>query len=155
MTWGTLAAVGVSALLAAKPEALVLIKIFGSIYLLYLSFKSLLKMRASHAYNRLNSNYSKHTSFLKGYGIHMSNPEAMMGWIAIISLGVNETSPELAPYYIVCGCVLIAIAIYSSYAYLFSSNMIANMYSRFDKIIEGIFASIFGFASVTLLMTVA
>jgi len=154
ITWGTLAAVGVSALMASKPEALVFIRIFGSIYLIYLSLKSFSKIFSRPKIKAEISYTSNHISFLKGYGIHMSNPEAMMGWIAIISLGVNKDSPEFAPFYIVLGCIMIAVTIYSSYAYLFSTSRITTIYTKFSKAIEGVFVLIFGFAGISLFLTV-
>lgn len=155
LTWGSLGAVGVSTLLVATPNALTFIKIFGGVYLLFLACKSFLKVFVTRKDKSVNYlNITKRISFLKGYGIHMSNPEAMMGWIAIISLGVNETSPKLAPLYIVSGCVLIAIVTYGSYAFLFSSEKIANLYLKLYKVIESLFTLIFGFAGITLLMTV-
>ena len=43
LTWGTLGVIGVSAILALNPSALIIIKLFGGGYLMFLSLSSLKK----------------------------------------------------------------------------------------------------------------
>ena len=44
LTWGTLGVIGVSAILALNPSALIIIKLFGGGYLMFLSLSSLKKL---------------------------------------------------------------------------------------------------------------
>ncbi len=154
VTWGTLASIGVSAFLAAEPNAVGFIKVFGGVYLLYLAVKAFNRMLNSRKNTNLSKQPVKRLSFIKGYLIHMSNPEAMLGWIALITLGLKASSPELAPFYIVGGCVLIGIFVYGANAYLFSAKKISEIYMRYSRFAEAAFTIIFGFAGATLLISV-
>lgn len=154
MTWGTLASVGVSAFLAAKPNAVGVIKVFGGVYLLYLAFKAFIRMLALLPKDNLSRQPFTRISFIKGYCIHMTNPEAMLGWIALITLGIKSNSPALAPFYIVGGCLVIGIMVYGANAYLFSTNKIIETYRCYRRAIEAVFTVVFGFAGATLLISV-
>lgn len=154
VTWGTLATLGVSTFLAAEPNTVGFIKIFGGIYLLYLAFKAFNRMLKSPKMVVLSKLSVTRISFIKGYLIHMSNPEAMLGWIALITLGLKPNSPAFASFFIVVGCVLIGIFVYGAYAYLFSAKRINEVYMNYSRFIEAVFTIIFGFAGMTLLISV-
>ena len=97
-TWGILSAIGVSAMIAAHAGAIVVIKIAGGMYLLYLAWRSgrsaLRKDAALHA-----ASVSAHQSFgriyMRGYLMHLTNPKAIMGWTAIMALGLTPGAPRL------------------------------------------------------------
>ena len=93
-------------------------------------------------------------SIFKGYTVHMTNPEAMMGWIALITLGLPENAPPTAPLLILGGCFLIAVSVYSSYAIFFSYKKAMHFYDLYGRFFEGLFFFIFAFASLTLLNNV-
>jgi len=84
----------------------------------------------------------------------MTNPEAMMGWIALITLGLTEEAPPSAPLMILAGCFAIAIFLYSLYAVLFSYKKVMQFYDLYGRILEGLFSLIFAFASLTLFLNV-
>lgn len=151
VTWGTLAAVGVSALLAVLPGAVVGIRIFGGIYLAFLAYGSVVRVIKKPELHAPAINKNKQLFYLKGYGVHMSNPEAMLGWIAIISIGMTENAPRFASFYIVAGCVAIAIVVYNSYAFLFSIGKISSLYQRVRVYFDVVFAILFALAAYKLL----
>lgn len=153
ITWGTLSVIGVSALLAFNPDIIFFIQLFGGGYLMYLSLSSLKKALQKKDLKKLETKNFSRASIFKGYAVHMTNPEAMMGWIALITLGLTENAPKLAPVMILAGCFAIAISVYSFYAVLFSYKKVRQFYNIYGRILEGLFFLIFAFASMTLFMS--
>jgi threonine efflux protein len=120
LTWGVLAAIGVSALIAGHPGALHAIKIVGGLYLLFLAWRSARSaMRADMPAPKAAA--SGRRTFLRGYLMHITNPKAILSWTAIIALGLRPDAPMLLVYAIIIGCGLISLLINQGYAALFSS----------------------------------
>lgn len=153
-TWGTLGVLGVSAILALNSNAIIVIQVFGGGYLMYLSLSSLKKALEKPLFRKVKTKTFGRATILKGYTVHMTNPEAMMGWIALITLGLTEDAPPTAPIMILAGCFAIAIFLYSLYAVLFSYKKVMQFYDLYGRILEGLFCLIFAFASLTLFLNV-
>ena len=105
-TWGILSAIGVSAMIAAHAGAIVVIKIAGGMYLLYLAWRSgrsaLRKDAALHA-----ASVSAHQSFgriyMRGYLMHLTNPKAIIGWTAIMRARFDTRCTASGPGCHACG----------------------------------------------------
>ncbi|MEI4263862.1 LysE family translocator [Roseovarius sp. D0-M9] len=90
--WGLSAATGVSAILARYAEALIVLKIFGGVYLLYLAFRA---GRSALSYDlatsagppRDNTSPTSAAFFRHGLITHLANPKAVLAWIAFVTLG--------------------------------------------------------------------
>ena len=85
MTWGILAVLGLSAVLAAYAPTLYVIKIAGGLYLLYLAWRSArsaLQAGEAAARSEPTTKVSAARTFLRGYLMHLTNPKAILGWIA-------------------------------------------------------------------------
>ena len=155
-TWGILSAIGVSAMIAAHAGAIVVIKIAGGMYLLYLAWRSgrsaLRKDAALHA-----ASVSAHQSFgriyMRGYLMHLTNPKAIMGWTAIMALGLTPDAPRLVMAAMLAGCLLISFTLNCGYALAFSTTPMINGYRRSRRWIEGVLAGLFAVAGLKLLMT--
>lgn len=154
ITWGVLGVIGVSAILALNPNAIIFLKLFGCGYLMYLSLSALKKAIKNNNFQIIKNSTFGRPSILKGYAVHMTNPEAMMGWAALITLGLTENAPPNAPLLILMGCFTIAITVYSSYAILFSYKKVMSVYDLYGRFFEGLFFLIFAFASMTLFFSV-
>ncbi len=150
LTWGTSAAIGVSALLAAFPNGVTAIQLFGGCYLSYLAYCSGIRVLTTPEIKPPDLDWKKRYFYLKGYTVHMSNPEAMLGWIAIMSMGLTDDAPEFAPVYIVSGCISIALVVYNCYAYFFSVEKIASFYLSVRRVVDTLFAAFFAFAAFKL-----
>jgi threonine efflux protein len=155
-TWGLLAAAGVTALIAANANALYAIKIAGGLYLLYLAWRSgrsamrrdvvvvAAQISEQHDYKRI---------YLRGYLMHLTNPKAILGWTAIIALGLPPNAPREVIYAILAGCLLISATLNCSYALAFSTTPMVQGYRRARRWIEGGLAGLFTFAGIKLLAT--
>jgi threonine efflux protein len=150
LTWGILAAIGVSALVVAHPGALYAIKIIGGLYLLFLAWRSARSaMRADMPPPK--AAVSGHRTYLRGYLMHLTNPKAILSWTAIIALGLRPDAPVAIVYAIIIGCLLISLLINQGYAILFSSAPMIAGYRRIRRRAEACLAAFFAFASFKLL----
>lgn len=155
--WAILAATGVSAVLTAYAQALVILKIAGGIYLLYLAFRAgrsamkpvsdAVKRSAERGTLRYRSLYRQ------GVLMHIGNPKAIMSWIAIISLGVRQDTPAGGLPAIVGGCVFLGVMVFGGYAIVFSTASMIALYARLRRWIEGVLSAVFAVAGLKLLVS--
>jgi len=153
--WATLAATGISAVLAASAQALFVIKIVGGVYLLYLAFRtgrSALKRGTGFANvqtGRATPRYR--VLYRQGVLMHIGNPKAVLAWMAIMSLGLGESASDGTLPAIIGGCALLGVMVFGGYAIAFSTAPMIALYARLRRWIEGTVAVVFGVAGVKLL----
>ncbi len=156
--WAALTATGLSAVLATYANALFVIKIAGGLYLLYLAYKS-----ARSAFSPAVAQMLVHTPvvgraeylqlYRRGLLMHLTNPKAILGWIAIMSLGLKPGAGASTLIAILGGCGVLGMIIFCGYAVLFSTAPAIRIYQRSKRYIESVLALFFGFAGIKLLMT--
>ncbi len=154
VTWGLLASLGLSAVLAAYAPALYAIKVAGGLYLLYLAWRSACSaVQAINAPGRPTSTQpiSGAQTFARGYLMHLTNPKAILGWIAIMTLGLTANSPFVVVVALLAGCALISLSFNCGYAVLFSTDAMVRGYRRIRRGIEGALAVVFAVAGLKLL----
>ena len=154
LTWGALSVAGVSALIAAHAGALYAIKLLGGAYLVFLGWRSARSalrrdMPASAA--RPPADDSLRRLVLRGYLMHLTNPKAILGWTAIIAIGLPPQAPWQVIAAILIGCMLISLSFNCGYALAFSTAPMVALYRRARRWIEGVLAGFFIFAGARLL----
>ena len=150
LTWGILAAVGVSALVVAQPGALYAIKVVGGLYLFFLAWRSARSaMRTDMPVPRAAR--SGRRVYLYGLLLHLTNPKAILSWTAIIALGLRPDTPGLVVGAIVAGCAAISLLTNQGYAVLFSTASMVAGYRRIRRRAEAGLAAFFAFAGFKLL----
>lgn len=156
LTWAILTACGLSALLAAYSSALVLIKIVGGLYLLWLAYKSFKASASKHDIEAKELAGGKRTAwgyFQRGYVIQMTNPKAALAWIAIISLGLESGAPLWVGAAIVLGTFVLSVIVHQLYALAFSTAVMVRLYGRARRGIQFVLGTFFAFAGLRLLMS--
>ncbi|QPC85622.1 LysE family translocator [Mesorhizobium sp. NBSH29] len=155
MFWATLAATGISAVLAHYAQALFFIKIAGGFYLIYLAVKSARSALTARLPQPLVSapTVSKAVFYRRGVFLHLTNPKAVLGWIAIMSLGLGPSAPAYTFPAILAGCGLLGISVFCGYALVFSTVPMVRAYQKSRRWIEGTLAVFFGFAGIRLLLS--
>lgn len=154
LTWGALAALGLSALLLKYAELAEVLRIAGGIFLLWLAARSLRSaLRSDHAPAPARVRDPSGLAFFsKGLAIHLTNPKSIFAWVAIIAIGVVPGAPAWTAFAIVGGCWVLGIVVFGGYALAFSTPRMAQAYGRFRRIIESATAVVFGVAGVRLLL---
>jgi threonine/homoserine/homoserine lactone efflux protein len=151
--WAFLTAIGLSALLASYAAALTVIKIGGGLYLLWLGYKAFRAAAARHdlvvaapAGVRGARGY-----FLRGLTVQMTNPKAVLAWIAIIALGLRPDAPLWVGFVIVVGTSLLSVVIHWLYAVAFSTALMVRLYGRARRAIQATLGVFFTIAGIRLL----
>lgn len=155
LTWAMLTAVGLSALLVTYASALLFIKVFGGLYLLWLAYKAYRSAASAHDIEATTLAGGRRTAWgyaRRGYIIQMTNPKAALAWIAIISLGLAPDAPLWVAGAIVGGTFTLSVAIHLLYALAFSTPAMVRVYGRARRVIQGILGTFFGFVGLRLLM---
>lgn len=158
LIWGISAATGVSALLARYAEALIVLKIFGGVYLLYLAVRA---ARSAMTPDAATSPMPAHTDaapssailYRQGFIMHLTNPKAVLAWIALVTLGLGPDASWHDVATILAGCAVLSITIFGGYALVFSTAPMVRVYRRARRGIEGVLAACFGFAGLRLLFS--
>lgn len=153
-TWALLTVFGLSAILATYASALLVIKVFGGAYLLWLAYKSFKSSASRHDIEARELAGGRRTPFgyfRRGYVIQMTNPKAALAWIAIISLGLKEGAPFWVGAVIVLGTFALSIVIHLLYAVAFSTPVMVRLYGKARRVIQGILGTFFALAGLRLL----
>lgn len=156
--WAALTATGLSAVLATYANALFFIKIAGGIYLLYLAYKSArsaLYPATAHAPDKDTpvGRAEYWQLYRHGLLLHLTNPKAILGWIAIMSLGLKPGAGASTLVAIIGGCGLLGMVIFCGYALVFSTAPAIRIYQRSKRYIETVLALFFTFAGIKLLIS--
>lgn len=154
MTWAAFAATGVSTVLAAWAPAIFTIKIAGGLYLLWLAWKSARSALApSSPQVQAALDAPAITLYRKGVLLHLTNPKAILGWIAIMSLGLQQDSAPETIAAILGGCAILGLAVNVGYALLFSTKVMRRIWQKSRRWIDGALAATFGYGGIRLLLS--
>lgn len=96
---------------------------------------------------------SKAVLYRRGLLLHLSNPKAVLVWLAILSLGAHPHAPDYVMPLMVAGCALLGVLVFGSYALVFSTVTMNRVYIKARRGIEGLFALFFGAAGIKLLLS--
>jgi threonine/homoserine/homoserine lactone efflux protein len=152
-TWAMLAAAGLSALIRTYGNALFVLKIAGGLYLLWLAFKALkaaMRKETESALPLEKQSPSLRRLYLKGLGIHLTNPKAIFSWLTLVSLGTPQDAPHVMPV-LIGGCMALGVVIFMGFALLFSIEPVHRGYRKARRGIEAAMAGFFAFAGFKLL----
>lgn len=152
--WAVLTVLGLSALLAAYASALIVIKIVGGLYLLWLAFKAFRSAASAHDIEATKLAGGKRSPLgfaIRGFIVQMTNPKAALSWIAIISLGLQEGAPMWVGLAIVGGTAVLSIICHCIYAIAFSTPAMVRVYSKARRWIQGALGTFFAVAGIKLL----
>ncbi|OXR38484.1 amino acid transporter [Pseudomonas jessenii] len=155
--WGSMAATGVSAVLAQYAQALGVLKTVGGAYLLFLAIKAGRSALTSN--ERLEKEIaaapkvSGFSLYQRGLFMHLTNPKALLGWIATMTLGLGPHASPKTVGIILTGCAVLSVTIFCGYAIVFSTAPMIRGYRRARRWIEGTLALVFGAAGVKLMFS--
>lgn len=152
--WALLTVAGLSALLSAYASVLIVIKIVGGAYLLWLAYKAFRSAASAHDLHATALAGGKRSQlgyFLKGFTIQMTNPKAALSWIAIISLGLAPDAPLWVGFAVVLGTTVLSVVIHCLYALAFSTPTMVRLYGKARRTIQATLGVFFTVAGLKLL----
>jgi threonine/homoserine/homoserine lactone efflux protein len=149
-----LAALGLSALLAASATAFFVLKVVGGFYLLWLAIDAIRHGSALNVRSDAPAELSVWRTFLVGVGVNLTNPKVVLFFVTFLPQFVTPSDPYAAQkllffglYFTVINLPLCALLI------LVADQVIALLNTR-PRIMRGIdytFAGIFGAFAVKIL----
>ncbi|MEP4196458.1 MAG: LysE family translocator [Aliishimia sp.] len=150
--WSMLTAIGLTALVSAYASVMVVLKIVGAGYLLWLAYKAFksamtvkgLDVRAVRVTGGVAAFYRR------GLVIQMTNAKAALVWIVIMSLAMDGDAPVWVAALVVIGTSTISAIGHVIYAVAFSTLPVAAVYAKSRRWIEGILGAYFCLASYKL-----
>lgn len=147
--WGLIAASGLGAVLQTSAHLLTIMKVLGGLYLLWLAFQS--------GRDALRGSEAKAASvkqgrwFLRGLLLNLSNPKAVVAWMAALSMGMAADSGGEQVVLATTICAALGLLNYTSYALAFSMPHFMAGYRRFQRRVEGMVAGLFALAGLSLI----
>jgi len=155
-TWAMLTLAGLSALLSTYAQALIVIKIFGGLYLLWLALKAFRSAMSKHDIEAKEAASGRRTLSgyaIQGYIIMMTNPKAALAWVAIVSLGLQDGAPAWVGVVIVVGTSVMSTVIHTLYAVAFSTQVMVRAYAKTRRTMQAVLGMFFAFAGIKLLIS--
>lgn len=153
LIWACLSAIGLAALLGAYAEFLIVLKIAGGLYLLYLAWKSFRSAAAIDVPASVvgTGNKTMRRIYLNGLALHLTNPKAVLVWISLVSLGLPAGASATLIAIYVAGCFAIGMLSLNGFALMFSAPPVVAVYRKARRYIEAAMGAFFAFAGIKML----
>jgi len=156
MLWALLAACGVLTVLATFAQLLIVLKIGGGLYLLWLAFKSgksALCRADAIEFMASDKRVANGKLFRQGMLMHVGNPKAILTWAAIMSVALKPDLAASTLPMIICGCAGICVVVFCGYALLFSTAVMSAFYRRIRRGLDALLACCFAIAGLKLVFS--
>lgn len=154
--WGVVAVMGLAPLLFISAHFLWLTKLLGGCYLLWLAFKSArsaINMSVPESPCAIDVFPSALETYASGVVVHLTNPKAVFVWISIAAVALPAQYPMGIAWAFLTGCTVLAVVVFTGYAWLFSSQTMQRVYKRLNVWFEAVVALLFGYAGVLLIFS--
>lgn len=148
--WGVLAGAGLGAVLVNSAHALIVLKVLGGCYLLWLAWQSgRSAMRPQEA--KKGPAIAGGRWFWRGVILNLSNPKAVFAWMAALSVGLNADDGAGAVIVATVLCAVIGLLNSMVHAWVFSFPGVTLRYRRARRWIDGTVAALFAGAGFGLI----
>jgi threonine/homoserine/homoserine lactone efflux protein len=148
--WGVVAALGLGAVLAASETAMTALRLVGGAVLIWLAWRTLRGARLGAAAVGTHRP-SRRPGFLTGLLINLSNPKAVLAWLAALAVGLDASGGTTVLAAATLACALIGLSNYLFWALLMSRDLPRRAYARFRIGIARGMAALFGLAGAEMI----
>ena len=121
--------------MTAYAEAMIVLKVFGAAYLLWLAYKAFRSACTPEANIVATAAKGGHL-YWRGLLIQMTNPKAALHWIAIVGIGLGAEAPFWIGIALAVSTTAFSILGHLSYALAFSMAPVVAFYRRSRRWIE-------------------
>lgn len=150
--WAVLAGLGLSVWLTSYANGLLILKILGGLYLIWMAYKS---FRSALTVDKIQAKdvgiTNERKLYARGLALHLMNPKAILSWAAVITLSQSGAGSNSVLIFTLLGCLVITFLIHYIYAAIFASKVAMKSYVKAHRWIEGVLAMVFGYAGLRLL----
>lgn len=151
----TAAAIGLSALVAASPEAFLALKVAGAAYLAWLAFGAIRNGSSFSLDKDAVPAQSFFRNWLTGVGINLLNPKIILFFVTFLPPFVAAGDPYAGQKLFFLGVYFIVIAVPMSIGMIFAADSIAATLKQKPSVmraIDWVFASVFSAFAVHILL---
>lgn len=147
--WGLIAATGMGAVLQGSLYMLVILKVLGGVYLLWLAYQS--GSSALRADVETPVIQGKQRWFTRGLVLNMSNPKSVIAWMAALSVGLGSNAEPSSVAAATLVCIVVGFVTNVLYSIVFSIEGMMLGYQHFRRKIDGLIAMLFAVAGFGLI----
>lgn len=151
----TLAAFGISALIAASPDAFLALKFAGAAYLVYLAVQAIRKGSTLNLAKRFGQPHSLASNWLTGLGINLLNPKIILFFVTFLPQFVSAKDPFAPEKLFFLGIYFIVFAVPLGSLMILAADRLAAALKRRPRVMRGIdwlFASVFSAFAIRILL---
>ena len=151
-----LAALGLSALLAASATAFTVLKIVGAVYLLWLAVDAVRRGSALNLKDAGPAEVSVWRTFLLGVGINLTNPKVVLFFVTFLPQFVSAGDPHAAEKLVFLGLYFIAFSAPSAALMILGAERVIRLLKSRPRVMRAIdyaFAGLFGAFALKILTT--
>lgn len=152
-----MAALGLSALLAASTTGFTLVKIAGGLYLLWMAWGALRHGSALNVRAEGPSRPSLRATWLVGVGINLTNPKVVLFFVTFLPQFVAAGDPHAAGKLVFLGLYFIAVSAPLAVAMILAADRVLALVAARPRVLRAIdvaFAGVFGLFALKILATV-
>ncbi len=155
LMWGLAAALGLSAFMVTYSWTMVLLKLLGGAYLLYLSWKAARSAWSPRTPTQAPQieKVSNVRAFINGLAMHITNPKAIFVWLSIVALALPPGSRQGHAFAVVACCAALGACVFFGYAVAFSTAVARSVYLKTQRWFNATLAAVFAYAGLRLLMS--
>ncbi|MBN9061383.1 MAG: threonine transporter RhtB [Rhizobiales bacterium 65-9] len=152
----TLAALGVSALIAASATAFTVLKVVGAGYLLWLAFDAIRNGSALTVREGARVDPSVWRSFVMGVGVNLTNPKIILFFVTFLPQFVDAHDPHASQKLLFLGLFFVLTNIPLTILMILGAERLVSALKRRPSVLRAIdyvFAGVFGVFAARILMT--
>ena len=149
-----LAALGLSALLAASAGAFLVLKVVGGLYLLWLAVDAVRHGSALNVKDAAEPDGSLRRTFLLGVGVNLTNPKVVLFFVTFLPQFVSPDDPYAARKLLFLGLYFTAVNLPLCALLVTGADRVLSLLKRRPRIMRAIdylFAGVFGAFAVKIL----
>jgi threonine/homoserine/homoserine lactone efflux protein len=150
-----LAAVGLSALLAASATAFTLLKVAGAVYLLWLAVDAIRSGSTLNVRARKSGGEPFFKTLMVGAGVNLTNPKVVLFFVTFLPQFVQVGDPHAPAKLVFLGLYYVAFSLPFAALMILGAERLLTWLARHKAVLRGIdwlFAGVFSFFAVRILM---
>jgi threonine/homoserine/homoserine lactone efflux protein len=151
-----LAALGLSALLAASTTAFTILKIVGALYLLWMAYDAIRNGSALSVAGEPSRKLSFRRTYMIGIGINLTNPKIVLFFVTFLPQFVAAGDPHAAEKLVFLGLYFIAFSAPLAALLVLGAERVIALLKGHPKVLRGIdytFGGLFGVFALKILAT--
>src|SRR5918993_2630723 len=151
-----LAALGLSALLAASVTAFTVLKIVGALYLLWMAFDAVRNGSALSVKEEGRTEVSFWKTFFMGVGINLTNPKVVLFFVTFLPQFVDAADPHAADKLVFLGLYFVAFTAPLCAVMVLAADKVIGLLRNHPRVMRGIdysFAGLFSAFALKILTT--